>query len=343
MSRRTLYFSLILLVLGGLNIGVSQAQGLPPVSGLQLTLSDPVPSPGQTVTVTAQSYSFEINTANIVWTVDGRINTRGIGLTKIDITAPAAGKKRTVNVSATTPQGRTYTSSISVGSGSIDLIIETDGYVPPFFRGKTPMAYQNKIKVIAIPHLANAAGTEYAVNSLVYTWNRNGTVLQDQSGYGKQTITMLGDIVPRDYTLTVNVSSRDNANRAEETILIKAGEPSITFYNEDPLYGPLFNRSVSGTIRIGTERELGIRAVPFGFSRPTIDALSFNWRINGAERTELNNHESLILRAQENTVGISNIQLAVRNLENILQGSEASFSAIFTATAPETAQKDITF
>lgn len=312
-----------------------------PVSlgGLELSASTDAPKPGQKVTFTAKSYTIDINSSKISWVVDGKVLQEGVGKTVLEVTAPSLGKKMTITVTATTQDGVIVRGSTSIGSGSVDLIIETDGYVHPLFRGKISPVYQNAVNIVAIPHIANAAGVEYDPKTLTYQWKRNDRVIEDQSGYGHQSITLVGDIVPRSYDLSVTVWSGNNSAQAQAFTTIGYGSPSVGFYVEDPLYGPLFNRALGQTVRIGSQKETHVLAVPYGFTRPANDlgTLTLSWLINGAKRAGLAASESIVLRAPDGADGSSDVQLDIRDTEHILQAASGGFTASFNATAGDSA------
>ncbi|MEK7609907.1 MAG: hypothetical protein AAB470_02185 [Patescibacteria group bacterium] len=312
---------------------ITSAQVPISVGGLELTASSDNPVPGQTVTITARSYIVDINTAKISWIINGKTEQNATGATTLKVVAPDLGKKLNVDVSATTPEGRNIKASIVVGSGSIDIIVETSGYTHPFFKGKIPPVYQNTVKIVAIPHIANSSGVEYDPKNLVYQWKKNDRVIEDQSGYGKQALILTGEIVPRPYDISVTAWPRDIEARAQGYINIAVGGPSINFYINDPLYGPLFNRVIGDVIRIGSQKETGVLAVPFGFDKPVngIGNLTYSWLINGLQDSGLSKNESLVLRAPDNSSGSSNIQLDIRNPDKILQGESGGFSASFSA------------
>ena len=337
----------VFLIAPALMFGVipyyAHAQVGVPVTELVLSVSDDNPVPKQKVTLTLRSYSLDINTAKVSWYVNGALTQSGIGLTDLEVTAPALGKKTIVRVTATTPEGRNSTETLEIGSGSIDLIVETDGYVPPLFQGKIATAYQNSIKIIAIAHLANSSGTEYDPKTLIYRWKQNEKVLEDQSGYGKQALVLTGGIVPRPFNITVEAYPRDNTSHAESITGIDFASPSIGFYMSDPLYGPLFNHALESIVRIGSQKETSVLAIPFGFNKPAggIGNLTYVWSLNGTTRSELSSNESLVLRAPEGAAGSSNIELTIRNPDKILQGSNGSFSAKFNAS--KRAGEDVVF
>ncbi len=324
----------IFIVISLFGINFAHAQGVPVgANGLDISISTDNPIPEQNLTITAKSYSIDINSATITWTVDGKVVQKGIGMITLDIKAPVLGKEKKVLVTAVSSNGITFSNSTIIGSGSIDLILENNGYTPTFFRGKTPTSYQNNVNVIAYPHLADSKGVEYDPKTLVYQWKKNSRVVEDQSGYGKQVYTHLGEIVPREAVITVTVSTRDGMKRASATTIIEYSSPTLSFYIDDPLYGPLWNRAVSENIYIGSEKETGVLMTPYGFNKPVneLGNLILTWMINGYERPELATNESVILRAPENSQGSSNIELTIRNKKEILQTASASFSAQFSS------------
>jgi len=356
MNRRAILLASLIF---SLTVSVLHAQTLSTTpGGLDLSASTDNPAPGQTVTITARSYSTDINAAKLTWIANGlplpdrqtgagqagKTVQSGTGLTTLSVVAPPLGKKLNITVTMTETGGATQTSSITIGSGSVDVIVETDGYTPPFFAGKLPVMYQNNVKVSAIPHIANASGAEYDPKKLIYKWEKNGALLDDQNGYGKMSVTIPGDIVPRPYTLTVTVTTPDNTAQAQGSVAVDFSKPFIAFYVDDPLYGTLFNNAIVDTLRIGSERETGILAVPYGFNKPVdgIGTLGLSWLINSVSHPELAANQSIIVRAPENTAGSSNIELDIQNGQQILQGANAGFSAVFTAgMAPDSSATKI--
>ena len=326
-------------------VASSVSAQVPIAGGLDLSASIESPAPGQTVKITARSYAIDINSAKISWVVDGTTAKNAIGATTLEIKAPVLGKTISIKVTATNPGGGVEFGTINIGSGSVDFILETDGYTPPFFKGKISPVYQNAVKIIIIPHLASASGQEYDPKNLTYQWKKNDRVIEDQSGYGKQSITLVGDIVPRPYDLSVDVWTRDNSSHTQGFIQIEATSPSINFYADDPLYGPLFNRAISSVVRIGSQRETSVLAIPFGFNKDksNFGNLSWSWLVNDSVRSELSSKESVVLRAPDDSSGSSNIQLNIVNADKILQGASAVFSALFSAQKDSTATQQGTF
>jgi hypothetical protein len=261
------------------------------------------------------------------------------------VLAPALGKNINIAIAAVSPSGARVFGSYIVSSGSVDMIIESNGYIHPFFKGKLSPVYQNTLKITAIPHIGTNIGAEFDPTTLVYQWKKNGKVLQDQSGYGKQTVTITGDIIPRPYEMSVSVTPRSGGNEVRSTIFIEAQSPFAQFYINDLLYGILFNKTIGSTVRIGSEKETNVVMVPFGFNKPqnSVGDLVYTWLINSKKRSELSESDSIVLRAPEGSAGTSNIRLDIRNNDKILQSYTGGFSASFSSTPVGSGADDVSF
>ncbi len=333
-SRIFIIFTFLLLV-----SSLAHAQISTSIQGIDLTLSNESPVPGQKITITAESYVSNLNSSNISWTINGAAYQKGVGLVSITVQAPALGKKMTIGITAVTPAGKTMINSATVTSGNVDLILESGGYAPPMFMGKIPLTYQNSYRIISMPHLADATGKEYDPRTLVYQWTKDSRLVQDQSGYGKQVFTWTDEIVPRQRIVDLKVFTRDGTQQAEKFIAIQSGAPSITFYKDDPLYGTYFNKAVNGNVGLGTAGELSVLAVPFGFNKPdsTLGDLSFLWMLNSQEQESLSSNQSITLRAPGDSSGSSDIQLTVSNNKDILEKADGAFTASFVQNSNQTA------
>lgn len=302
------------------------------IQGVELKLSTDSPSPGQNIKVSAESYTADLNSSEITWTLDKKTYIKGIGKTSIDVQAPLLGEKLTVGITAVTADGKTLSNSITINSGSVDLILETNGYVPPFFQGKAPFVYENEYRIVAIPHLANSNGSEYNPNDLVYQWTKDSRVIQDQSGYGKQVFSWKEESVPRDRLILVKVSSRDGSAQAQKLMTLRAGNPWLSFYVDDPLYGTLYNNAIGNEFSLGISGETAVLAVPFGFSvneNGDVSELNYNWLLNGSKQEALAHNRSVTLRAPQNQSGSSDINLTITSVGDFLQKISSAITINF--------------
>jgi len=340
-------YRLLLTVIATLFIALNvHAQGIPTtIGGLSLSTSIDNPRPGQQVVITAESFSADISSSKVTWVVNGTVAQSGIGENTLTVTAPALGKRLNIAITMVTVSGSTIQDSLTVSSGSVDLIPETSGYVPPFFLGKLTPVYQNLIKVVAIPHLANASGVEYDPKTLVYDWKEDQNPIQDQSGYGKQSIIVGGDLIPRAHDIDVTVSTRDGLAQGESIITLNYDTPTISFYVDDPLYGPLFNKAIRDMIHIGSQKETSVLAVPFGFEKPLsgLGDLALTWSVNEAGQQDLSSKDTIVLRAPDNQSGSSNIQLDIANQKQFLQSASNGFEVAFLSQPGAATTSSVSF
>jgi hypothetical protein len=119
----------------------------------------------------------------------------------------------------------------------------------------------------------------------------------------------------------------------------------MAFYDNDPLYGPLYNRALGSTVYVGTQRELGVLAVPYGFDLPAsgLGGLNWSWLVNGTEHPELAGNDIVTLRAPEGSSGSSNVEADVTNGQKVLQQGSAALSVIFSAATAPNAASTVTF
>ncbi len=313
------------------SIRMAQAQVSLPSSIDGVTISADInsPAPGQNVEIKVESYNTDLNRASITWLENGKTVDTGTGKKTLTVAAPTPGKELKVTAIITTVEGRAVNKTISVISGDIEIVIEPDAYTPPFFKGKPPYIYNQNLKIIAVPHLVAKNGAPLDPSKLVYKWKRDYNVLGDQSGYGRQVLLYKSGLVPRPVSMTVEVSSLDDGVLGEKTVNLEATDGSLLFYEEDPLYGVMYNTAVGDRFNL-KQQEVRFLAIPFGFNREHGDQITYAWSVNNVENPDLGSTRSLTLRAKDGAEGSSIIGLDVRNGYDILQGAKASFTAYFS-------------
>ncbi len=329
-------FIISIIVLCTLPLGV-HAQGVPTsIDGIQIAISPENPAPGQNVDITIQDYQSDINKAKIAWLKNQKQFAQGMGLNTISVTAPASGKTLEIMAVITTSDGAEIRKVITIKSGDIDMVWETGGYTPPLYKGKVPFAYQNYLKVVAIPHLVDVNGKTIKPSQLVYKWKKDDVAMQDQSGFGKQSIVIKGDIVPRPFSITVDVGSVDSTVHGTGDLRFEAAAPTITFYEDDPLYGVYYNKAVGDAFTL-SHNEAKILSAPYGFNINS--GLTYEWSINQILHDELAQNKNIVLKVNGTDQGRSDVSLTLKNIgDDILQSATANFTAIFNGSSQNTSQ-----
>lgn len=307
---------------------ITNAQIPSSIDGIEIRMNPQNPSPEEKVNIDMESFNTDLSGASMVWLVDGKNYAQGTGLRSINISAPKLGKVTSVVVITKTVEGREVRKSVTIKSGGVDIIWESSGYTPPLYKGKSLFVYENTIKITAIPHLAGASGKEIDPKTLIYKWIENDKVLQDQSGYGKQSIN-IKEQIPRPISLRVEVSTRDSSEKAIAFVSIEPNDPSVSFYEEDPLYGVYYNKMLIDRAFIRNQ-EMSILAVPYSFSTYKRNSpIQYTWSINNLEQPDLSTNQSITLRAKGDTDGSSIVSLEVRNTSDILQGAKNAINVFF--------------
>lgn len=284
------------------------------------------PAANETVTMEAGSLRTDINRATISWSLNGKVQKSGIGEKKFQFQNGDLGKTTIVDVTIVTQEGQTISKHYGFRASSIDIIWKADTYVPPFYKGKALASYQSDMTFIAMPQFLDSNGAYINPKSLLYTWKKDNVVLGDQSGYGKQSLTIPGSIINRPYSVQVDVTSFDGRYKASGSTGIEKGSPDIIFYENNPLYGVQFDRALEGPTKI-TNQEMSVAAYPYYFSAPsrTTTNLSYTWLMNGT-RISTDSFTPTITFKTPGIEGTSVLNLRIENTAKILQFFNKSLS-----------------
>lgn len=296
---------------------------------MDLTMTPDSPAPNQSVDIKIESFSVDLNRSTLVWTVDGKQEKSGVGVTSFSTKAPANGKVSTVAVTIKTADGRTIRKSIEIRPGDVTIAWEALGNTPPLFKGKILPSYQGSVRFVAMPELYKA-GKRLDPQDLIYTWKNGSTVLGSLSGFGKQSAVVNGTVVVEPLRISVDVQSKDGVSRGNGSISVDFYDPEVRFYKEDPLYGVLYNHSLQNQEPL-TNNEFKVVGIPFNFS----DVGEYNWSINGAEKPDLAKEKSITFRNKGTTGGTSLISLEMKSASRILQYARNNFTVYFSKQVQE--------
>ncbi len=293
------------------------------IDSIEVRLAPENPAPKEPVTLRVEGYLSDLNKATITWIVDGKQISSGIGQTSFKLDAPDNGKRSTISISIRTFEGREVRKTIVLQPGDVSIMWETTGNIPPLYRGKSLPAYQTNIKFVAMPELYKN-GVRLDPSTLVYTWKKGSVVLGTNSGYGKQSLTLKGGVVPQPMEVSVTVQSRDGISTGKGSLTLDFQNPELYFYQEDPLYGVLYNKALGSQQPLLNE-EMKVVAVPYFYDNPR----EFVWSVNNVPQASLDGQSSIILRNGGTVGGSSLIGVQLRNTVNILQAAQGNFTVYF--------------
>jgi hypothetical protein len=333
------FFILFLIVIVGFAFGQSvlaQAEAVYS-SDFDVEMIPANPGPNQYVRVSIVSYNTDINGANVAWSINGKVQKTGIGEKQFNFTTGAVNTTTTLGIKVVTAEGETIIKSIPIKPVAVDLLWQAESVTPPFYKGKALFSHQSKITFIAIPHMTNGSGVEISPKNLIYKWTRNGTVKEDDSGYGKNTYSENAPLISRPIEMSVEVTSQTNNAVGFGNITANPIDPTVVFYRRNPIYGIEFEKALSGMVEMTNTNEVSVVALPIFFAKNSrnYSDLTYKWAINGAG---IGNDQSLseqVFRPKEGTSGTSNISLSVENSDKILQFGKGSFNLNFGGSSSQ--------
>lgn len=331
--RYSIFVLFLICVLGVFTTVEAQ---IPSLSGTEVSVDmiPENPGPNQSVRVSVVSYGTDLNLANITWKVNGKTQKTGRGEKTFNFTTGSINTTTVLDIIIETAEGEAVTKTISIKPAEVDLIWQTEGFVPPFYKGKALFSHQNIITFIALPHMTGPNGVEIGAKNLVYKWIKNGTVIETASGFGKNIYTFIGPLISRPLNIEVEVTSPTGNGVGIAETVVSPIEPSVVFYKKNPLYGIEFQKAFLGTVELKGSKEVVVLGVPFFFGVLSANApeLSYNWSINGSSVDSNTVTNTRVFRQIEGTSGTSNISLRIENRNKILQSASSNFNLMFGDT-----------
>jgi hypothetical protein len=298
---------------------------------VNISINPANPSPNQQVQLSVKSLSLDLDRAKITWYINGVEKKTEIGSKDYFLQAGVAGKTITVGVLIQATDGTVVKKESFFVPAGIDLLFEAISYTPPFYKGKTLNPKQGTVVVVAFPEVFDSTGKKFATNELIYNWRKDGLVQADASGLGKNYFVFSGTIPARDAEISVTASSLDKKMTAENTIVITNVTPHIAFYEDNPVYGIMFNRAIKNSVKMISD-EFKVKAFPYFMSVSYSQSpdLNYNWTINGRTSPNLDTDKSAMLFRQESAgAGTANIDLKIENVSRIFQFMNNSFTINF--------------
>lgn len=332
MIRKIIDCSVILLFLTIALPLISFAQNLGSTTNfLELSLSPKNPEPFQAVTVTLNSYSYDLDRSKISWSVDGVTKKTEIGLREFTTTAGKNGQKTIIKTRVETPNDGVKEIEAFFIPSVVDLIYESLSYTPPFYKGRALNPNQGVFIVTAIPELIKTTGEKVPAQNIIYAWKKDGQVMQSDSGIGKNTFLVSGTVPIRDVRIEVSASSLDGDIFASKQVLVTNTQPRIIFYENNPVYGLMMNKAITKAVNMLTD-EFSVLAVPYFFSvgYATTPDLKYDWTMNGATVGNQEPKNAFTARINKTGSGTADIGLKISNLVRIFQFTNNSYQINFS-------------
>ena len=265
---------------------------------------------GDRVTLNIESFSLQLDTQNIVWSIDGKVVLEGKGKKKFTTLAPMSGveKKVMVVVDNNVPVKKIFI----LRTKDLSLYVESvDGYVPVWYRGRSRITEESVAKIIVVPASFPAIDGD---TESVYSWSKGGFRDQNQSGTNRQGYALKLNPFNNNETISVKVDG------FEKEVIITPQRTSLSLYEYSPLIGMRFNAILDSNITLIKE-DVTLEAVPWFFSllERNSSRMSIVWTVNGLPVQNPANKLSLNVRKGSQTKGVAKVGIAVKHKDRTLQ------------------------
>jgi hypothetical protein len=308
-----------------------QFVGLPGVENtVSMLISPENPEPGDTITFTLRSPVLDLRKSSVVWYVQGKDAAAGEGLTELKVEAGKLGEVIEVDANVST-EGITSIVKARVIPTEVEIIYDSNAYVPPFFRGRSLPAMGTQMRMQAVARFVNTDDTQIPDSDITYTWTRNGRTIPNASGKGINSVRIGSPISHEATTISVHASA-EGGFEGQASITINGPQPVLLLYEDHPLFGLMLHEALKPK-NISTEREMTIAALPL-YSRvrsPNDPALRYNWVVNGSPVVSTTTVSQLTLGGREG--GEAQIELTLDDDRNVFYTTSAAWNILFSPRA----------
>lgn len=298
---------------------------------LSTTVTPENPGPGENITISIESYSFDINNAQFTWKIDGKVVNNSLGSKSITFKNGPISKTTTIELAIDPKDRPVITRTFNFTPGETDILWQANTYTHPFYKGKSLFTPEATVTFVAMPQNANGF---IEPTKTIFNWRINESNDAARSGIARNTYTFEGPIIIRPITIAVETYSPtpgagDQKQVSTKEISLETYLPSLRVYADSPSLGVLFNRAISGTQKLNSP-EVRIAAYPYFQSIAGKNSdTEYTWLVDDNKVEIPATQNSLILRKKEVNSGTSFISVQSRTPMKILQTVETSFALTF--------------
>jgi len=279
-------------------------------SSAGLVVDPEYPSPYSEVNVSLDAYSMDISGATVLWYINGTERLDARNARNITLTTSDLNDKQTVLVKIQPPNSPTLSLTRTITPSVVDVVLESQTYVPAFYKGRALPSSESVVRAIAVTHTSPSVSP----SSLTYEWMQGETVLFGGPIKGKYVADLTMSRFDDDY-IRVRVTNSSGNVVGGKTMLLTPVEPELHFYEENPLRGLSGKAIKDSLILIGDETT--IHAEPYFMTTKLASrTVKFDWTIGGvAVVTNQNDPHTLTVRKAGNggstEIGVNAITTSV--------------------------------
>lgn len=285
-------------------------------NALQLSVSPENPASDEEYTVTLQSYAVQKTTVS--WFVNGKEVTSSKNKNSLTQRALHTGSKTVVTAVVTTSDGIRVEKRVTIVPSRIDLHIDGNSVVPPFYQGRELPSSGNIIDVRAVVF----TGQNTPPSNYLYLWKLNGKVRNGGAVRGNNLFTFTPTL-QKEMVVSVEIQNSAGQVLAQKSQNVSIAQPELYFYEQNPLRG-LSSRALSNPYTFIAD-EMLVRAEGY-FMNPELQGANIlrEWKINNRVVRSSQSDPQEITIGKEGNRGSSKLSFHIRNLQQLLQGVEKS-------------------
>lgn len=331
-------FTFLLFFLFVYPINVSSQLTIPRISPtISFALTPENPRPGDSVNVKIESFSVDLDLSSIDWFINGERVAKGDGLDSIFTTVGELGSETVVSVVIRPDQITEILEQIVIRPVFVSIFWEANTYTPPFYRGRALPSSSSEIFAETDAVFVRPDGNAIPNSDLVFTWKKNGAILEESSGRGKSFATFKGPLLFGEDIVSVDVVSTDNQFSGSALVRIPSIEPHLSLYKDDPLLGKMYHQAFGERSDVPGS-DITLAAIPFytSIKSPADSRMIYAWEVNnrGIE-TDPSDPFRIILRLAGGLVGTANVSLNISYLDDFLQSADKTWSLTISDESAE--------
>jgi|GEM_PF-383297 len=290
---------------------------------INVTLKPEYPAAFQDVVASVDSYSADMDRSNIAWSLNGKVVQQGIGAKTFRFKAGKNGSYTNLSVSIFF-NGVESTKTVSITPATVDLLWQTDSYVPPFYKGKALYSHQSGVKVVAVPNIFTKDGVLVPTSKLIYRWKLDKEFVADVSGVGKNIVTFSDTIPVNEKIISVEVSTADASVKTVGQIFISSVSTSPVLYQDTPLTGISYERALPRSLSLGdSEMKLVIEPYFFSVKNRDSNSLYYSWSLNGKTVPNIT-RSNIVFKVPEAEKGVAQVDVVLRQSGKVFQTNTSS-------------------
>ena len=247
------------------------------MSNFKLSANPSQPNPGEEVTVSVDSFSFEKERSNFDWYVNGKFirDASGVGKSYYTFTAGSLGSSYAVQAKITLPNGIANSKTLTIQVVDLSFYWWTNTYIPPWYKGKALPTAGSPVSIMAI---ANTPGLD--ASRFIYTWTINNSLMPNSSGTGKNIYSYTQEFPDFQDRVSVLIENYSKTVSKEKTFLSYTTNPRINFYAVSPALGEDTPRVLT-RLEAGMGSSVSVLAEPFFYPQGELPLLAYTWQVNG--------------------------------------------------------------